>query len=144
MFIHANERPYACTECDKRFNRPSCLREHNRIHTNVRPYACTKCDRRFNRPSCFKKHKCIHKQPYACTHKKCKESSDVVHECDTSVSEGQYVCTDWVHVCTECIELFQNRLVILHTEQSWSITSCLFNIQSIIIISCIFLHVCES
>ncbi|KAF8000624.1 hypothetical protein HF325_004413 [Metschnikowia pulcherrima] len=46
MRSHTGEKPFACTECDKRFSRNGDLTSHMRSHTGEKPFACTECDKR--------------------------------------------------------------------------------------------------
>ena len=47
--IHAVEKPYKCTQCEKGFKRKSNLNQHLRIHTGEKPYKCTQCEKGFKR-----------------------------------------------------------------------------------------------
>ncbi|XP_069062157.1 zinc finger protein 34-like isoform X2 [Pleurodeles waltl] len=71
---HSRERPYACTECKKRFFQKTHLIVHCRIHSGEKPYMCTFCYKRFNRKDYLNEHIRIHtgERPYKCT--ECEKS----------------------------------------------------------------------
>ncbi|XP_078518057.1 uncharacterized protein LOC144782523 isoform X2 [Lissotriton helveticus] len=72
--VHSRERPYACTECKKRFFQKTHLIVHCRIHSGEKPYMCTFCHKRFNRKDYLNEHIRIHtgERPYKCT--ECEKS----------------------------------------------------------------------
>lgn len=41
------EKPYHCSVCGARFNRPANLKTHSRIHSGEKPYKCETCGSRF-------------------------------------------------------------------------------------------------
>ena len=43
MRLHAEEKPYVCAACDKRFSQRGDLIRHERAHTGEKPYVCTQC-----------------------------------------------------------------------------------------------------
>lgn len=67
--IHTGEQPFACSYCDKRFRQFGSLQAHRRIHTGERPYPCSYCEKRFPTSSSLKTHRRIHtgERPYACS-----------------------------------------------------------------------------
>ncbi|RMB88644.1 hypothetical protein DUI87_34983 [Hirundo rustica rustica] len=66
--IHTGERPYQCSECQKRFRTSSSLLVHERIHTEERPFRCPDCRKGFKRNSTLIRHRRIHtgERPYEC------------------------------------------------------------------------------
>ncbi|XP_055592455.1 testis-specific zinc finger protein topi-like isoform X1 [Uranotaenia lowii] len=67
---HTGERPYHCTQCDKRFLTGSVYYQHRLIHRGERRYGCDECGKRFYRADALKNHQRIHsgEKPYACMH----------------------------------------------------------------------------
>ena len=52
--IHTSNKPYKCTDCDKRFVASNELRKHQRIHTGERPYKCAQCNSTFTQVNIVK------------------------------------------------------------------------------------------
>lgn len=46
-FLPLGEKPYHCSICGARFNRPANLKTHSRIHSGEKPYKCETCGSRF-------------------------------------------------------------------------------------------------
>lgn len=59
---------YACTECEKSFDRPSNLIKHQRIYTGEKPYSCAECGKCFDQQSNLNVHLRVHtgEKPYGC------------------------------------------------------------------------------
>ncbi|KAK7067849.1 hypothetical protein SK128_005502 [Halocaridina rubra] len=53
----AEQRPYACPYCGRRFKRSDHRRQHERLHTGEKPYVCTKCGAKYPQQSGLHYHK---------------------------------------------------------------------------------------
>ena len=55
-------RPFACSQCPKRFRWKHSLKPHMRIHSGEKPFSCHLCSDRFNRNYTLKKHMKVHEK----------------------------------------------------------------------------------
>jgi len=62
------ERPFGCTDCDRRFSRADELTRHMRIHTGQKPFQCQICLRWFSRSDHLTTHIRTHtgEKPFPC------------------------------------------------------------------------------
>lgn len=63
-----SERPYGCSDCDRRFSRADELTRHMRIHTGQKPFQCQICLRWFSRSDHLTTHIRTHtgEKPFPC------------------------------------------------------------------------------
>nr|XP_040132724.1 zinc finger protein OZF-like isoform X1 [Ictidomys tridecemlineatus] len=110
--LHAEERPYKCSDCEKTFSHKSRLVEHHRSHTGEKPYGCSECGKTFSRKSCLIIHHRIHtgEKPYGCGEcgKAFFQKSHLILHLRTHTGEKPYSCSD-------CGKAFsQNSCLIIH------------------------------
>ncbi|XP_030376420.1 zinc finger protein 501-like [Scaptodrosophila lebanonensis] len=53
---HAEELPYKCLYCEKRFRYQGSRTEHHKVHTGKRPYKCEMCNFSFRRKQHLERH----------------------------------------------------------------------------------------
>jgi uncharacterized Zn-finger protein len=49
-------KPFACSECDKRFSEKGSLSVHFRLHTGLNLHECEICGKKFTKRSHFNRH----------------------------------------------------------------------------------------
>uniref|UniRef100_A0A8C5PG77 Uncharacterized protein n=1 Tax=Leptobrachium leishanense TaxID=445787 RepID=A0A8C5PG77_9ANUR len=93
------EKPFACTECEKRFARSSDLLKHQKSHqAGEKPNLCNECGKVFRRRTALIIHKRIHtgERPYKC--KQCGKSfvqrQHLTTHVKTHTGERPYPCNE--------------------------------------------------
>ncbi|XP_028657246.2 zinc finger protein 260-like isoform X1 [Erpetoichthys calabaricus] len=125
--MYAENRPYDCSECGKRFVRKDHLQHHQRIHTGEKPHSCPECGKRFTEKNHLQHHLRTHtgEKPFSCTIcgkcftvKKTLESHLRIHTGEKPYS------------CDECGKSFTVKKTLqshqrIHTgEKPYSCTEC--------------------
>ncbi|XP_004531338.1 uncharacterized protein LOC101450183 [Ceratitis capitata] len=66
----SDQKKFACTKCDRKFNSRNALKYHHRTHTGLRPHKCDMCNMSFYALNALKTHKRTHTgdKPYKCEH----------------------------------------------------------------------------
>jgi uncharacterized Zn-finger protein len=74
-FLHQHKKihnkTFPCPKCDKKFPRPSILKEHLETHGTLKTYKCDQCKYAGKTKQNLRDHKYIHTRPFKCT--KCKK-----------------------------------------------------------------------
>lgn len=53
---HADQKPYECPTCKKRFGYKNNMKSHIKLHAGIKPYHCHICGARFTRGSTLRRH----------------------------------------------------------------------------------------
>ncbi|KAK3788102.1 hypothetical protein RRG08_063607 [Elysia crispata] len=53
---HADQKPYECSICHKRFGYKNNMKSHMKLHQGLKPYQCQICGARFTRGSTLRRH----------------------------------------------------------------------------------------
>ncbi|XP_041361174.1 uncharacterized protein LOC121377304 [Gigantopelta aegis] len=54
--IHADQKPYECPTCKKRFGYKNNMKSHMKLHEGIKPYQCHVCGAKFTRGSTLRRH----------------------------------------------------------------------------------------
>ncbi|XP_034027805.1 gastrula zinc finger protein XlCGF57.1-like isoform X1 [Thalassophryne amazonica] len=67
--IHQGEKPFGCSVCHIRFRKKEVLHNHMKIHTGQKAFGCSVCGKRFGKKSTLITHLRIHsgEKPFACS-----------------------------------------------------------------------------
>lgn len=52
----SGEKPYQCSDCEKRYSHFTDLKRHRYTHTGEYPFICSHCDKGFAKKSAYESH----------------------------------------------------------------------------------------
>ncbi|XP_018095530.2 oocyte zinc finger protein XlCOF7.1-like [Xenopus laevis] len=117
--VHKIEKPFACSECGKRFKLCSKLATHQRYHTGEKPFSCSECGKCFTHRSDLNRHRKTHNgdKPFPCPEcGKCfAQRSDLTRHHRIHNGEKPFSCPE----CGKCFSqrsLLNKHLVSHGTE----------------------------
>ena len=94
--VHCNEKPLSCEQCDKKFAKPSELKNHIRTHTGERPFICDICNASFAYSHILTRHKKYHEgaKKFSCNScgKSFLQKNDLIKHSRIHSGEKPYNC----------------------------------------------------
>ena len=98
MTIHIP--PCYCDVCGKVYSNPSALARHKYVHNQEKPYACTDCDERFSFQSELTSHRMKHRttNAFRCMFHNCGKEFKRMSELNSQV----VIHSGIIHSCTKC------------------------------------------
>ncbi|XP_075933377.1 uncharacterized protein LOC142933114 [Anarhichas minor] len=69
MVTHAGEKPFSCSVCKKSFADRGNVLRHMKIHTGQKPFICSVCKKSFVQSGSLQRHMTLHtaEKPFSCT-----------------------------------------------------------------------------
>lgn len=107
---HSNERPFTCDECPKSFMRKSHLQAHTLTHRadNEKPFQCKICGKGAHSPQLLRRHELTHTNRFKCDYEGCKEEFQY-HQ---SLKHHVEMVHEQVLICEVCNRRFANKVLV--------------------------------
>lgn len=116
----AQDKPYICTDCGKRFVLSCSLLSHQRSHLGPKPFGCDVCGKEFARGSDLVKHLRVHtgEKPYLCPEcgKGFADSSARVKHLRTHSGERPHACPECDRTFSLSSTLLRHRLTHMEPQ----------------------------
>ncbi|XP_049458493.1 zinc finger protein Xfin-like isoform X1 [Epinephelus fuscoguttatus] len=119
-----DEKPFSCSECNKRFARKAHLQEHMRTHTREKPFRCSICTKSFTQSGSLRLHMRSHtgEKPFSCSvcGKRFHRKENLVQHDRTHTGEKPFSCS----VCKKSFTQRGNLLTHMRTHTRGDGFSC--------------------
>jgi len=128
--FHNGVNLYTCDKCSMKFNRDQeeVYKLHRESHADQQPFACTECDKRYGSRKTLRLHvRFVHKKERNCVCAHCGKAYRRKHELDEHIR--QIHTGERLYICTQCGNRFASHERLFqhensHTKNTFMCTLC--------------------
>ena len=104
--LEADERPFKCKECPKKYANQGTLYRHKTLHSNVKKFKCDICGKTFRTDNSLRSHVVVHNNSHLEKTLKCDQCPHMFKIESQLKSHGKVHVGDRKYKCETCLQKF--------------------------------------